>query len=148
MARDRGTEPRRGVTALAPAQCISAGSHLLLGQFDKPEDALQVWPVDEGAHPGILQKGVPEFYPLGLFHHFCGKSVENFLLHKHPRAVAANLRDKHTCMSVARRQTEIHQLYTHPPAEEDRACGCGHTALWHKVSAPRDESSLCLSVSV
>lgn len=82
----------------------STGSHLLLGQSDKPEDALQVWPVDEGAHPGILQKGVPEFYPLSLFHHFRGKPVENFLLHEHPRAVAANLGDKHTPVGVARRR--------------------------------------------
>lgn len=104
----------------------STGSHLLLGQSDKPEDALQVWPVDEGAHPGILQKGVPEFYPLGLFHHFRGKPVENFLLHEHPRAVAANLGDKHTPVGVARRRRKrgMQELRPHP-AQRRTAPPCG-----------------------
>lgn len=70
-------------------------SHLLLCHFNKPEDSLQVWPVDQRTHPCIFQKGISNFYPLGLFHHFLCKLIKNFLLHKYPCAITTNLKDRH-----------------------------------------------------
>lgn len=76
--------------------CRAPPPHLFLGQFHKPKDSLQVWLVDEGTHPGTFQKGVSDLYPLGLFHHLLCELIEDFLLHKHPCAVAANLENRHS----------------------------------------------------
>ena len=70
-------------------------SHLLLRHFHKPEDSLQVWPVDEGTHPCIFQKWISNFYPLGLFHHFLCKLIKNVLLHKYPCTITTNLKNRH-----------------------------------------------------
>ena len=70
-------------------------SYMLLCQFNKPKDSLQMWSVDEGTHPRIFQKGISNFYPLGLFHHFLCKLIKNFLLHKYPCTVTTNLKNRH-----------------------------------------------------
>lgn len=70
-------------------------SYLLLCHFNKPKDSLQVWSVDEWTHPCIFQKGISNFNPLGLFHHFLCKFIKNFFLYKYSCAITANLKDKH-----------------------------------------------------